>query len=293
MVRPALRSHVGIVLIDGLLVPGLCGRAPSEGCFAMPWPFGAGSHPFAEAADRGVPREVGLPLIGCFPMAVSMFLTVSWATYRDASSLGTSGGLQCGEPQQSFKLHDQVRKALSKRVEKNDKMSRKCRAKERNILVGDHVLVRNRGSGSKFLVPFEKEPWVVSAIKGTMVTAKTNQETITRNISFFKTFRKACGEMEMDQVVPLGRLNEDDDDRSVDSWDRRSPLQSSGMVVGESLLAGRECVDGQGSEVIQSSDQDLAESLAVGSLPPGQELEHYHLLPRPTRSTCLKGFVAD
>ncbi|KAJ1092473.1 hypothetical protein NDU88_005583 [Pleurodeles waltl] len=194
---------------------------------------------------------------------------------------------------ESSELHDRVRKALSKRVEKNYKMSRKRRAKERNICVGDHVLVRNRRSGSKFLLPFEKEPWVVSAIKGTMVTAKMNQETITGNISFFKTFRMVSGEMETDQVVSHGSLKEDDDDRSLDSRDHCYTLQSSGMVVGESLLACRECADVQGSEVIQSSDQDLAESLVVGSLPPRQGLEHYHLHPRPTRSTRLKGFVAD
>ncbi|KAJ1203930.1 hypothetical protein NDU88_007711 [Pleurodeles waltl] len=103
-------------------------------------------------------------------------------------------------------------------VEKNDRMSRKRRARERNILVGDHVLVRNRRSGSKFLLPFEKDPWV--------------------------TCRMASGEMETDQFVPPDSLNEDDNYRSVDSRDRRTPLPNSGMVVGESLPAGRECADG-------------------------------------------------
>ncbi|KAJ1096370.1 hypothetical protein NDU88_001512 [Pleurodeles waltl] len=59
--------------------------------------------------------------------------------------------------------------------------------------------------------------------------------------------------METDQFAPHDSLNKDDDDRSVDFRDRRSLLQNSGMVVGESLLGGRECADGQGSEILSAS----------------------------------------
>ncbi|KAJ1113899.1 hypothetical protein NDU88_002139 [Pleurodeles waltl] len=165
---------------------------------------------------------------------------------------------------ESSDLHEQVWKALSKRVEKNDKMQKKRRAKKQNIRIGDHVLVRNRKSGSKFLLQFEKDPWVA--------------------------FCMASGGMETDQIFPQTSLVDDGDEGSVDFWDRRFLLPSPGMVVDESLRAGRGCAGMQGSEVIQSSNQD---PLAVGSLPPRQGLERYHLRPRPPRSTRLKGFVAD
>ncbi|KAJ1161459.1 hypothetical protein NDU88_001945 [Pleurodeles waltl] len=58
--------------------------------------------------------------------------------------------------------------ALSQRLEKNDKMSRKRRAKKRDIHIGDHVLVRNRQSGSKFLLPFEKDPWLGAWLGSTL-----------------------------------------------------------------------------------------------------------------------------
>ncbi|KAJ1173292.1 hypothetical protein NDU88_005128 [Pleurodeles waltl] len=144
--------------------------------------------------------------------------------------------------------------ALSKRVEKNDKLSRKRRGKKRDIRIGDHDLVRNRRSGSTFLLLFEKDPWVVSAIKGTMITAKRNQETITRNISFFKTFRMASGGMEMDQISSQTSLVDNGDEASVDFCDHRSLLPSPGMVVDESLRACRGCADVQGSKVIPSSN---------------------------------------
>ncbi|KAJ1156629.1 hypothetical protein NDU88_009347 [Pleurodeles waltl] len=181
---------------------------------------------------------------------------------------------------ESSELQEQVKEALSKRVEKNDKISRKRRAKKRNLRIGDHVLVHKRRSGGKFLLPFEKDPWVVSAINGTMITAKSNHETLTRNISFFKTFRMANGEMERDQIPPQTSLFDDGDEGSVDSCDRSSMLSNPGMVVDEPLRAGQECAGMQGSVVVQNDNQDVPESLSTSSLPPRQGLKHYSLRPR-------------
>ncbi|KAJ1101188.1 hypothetical protein NDU88_006260 [Pleurodeles waltl] len=75
---------------------------------------------------------------------------------------------------------------IGTRKNQNDNMSRKRGAKERDISVGDLVLVKCRRGGSKFVLPFEKDPWVVSEVKGTMITATRGQETVTRNILFFK-----------------------------------------------------------------------------------------------------------
>ncbi|KAJ1136658.1 hypothetical protein NDU88_003073 [Pleurodeles waltl] len=195
--------------------------------------------------------------------------------------------------QESSELHDRVQEALSKRVERNNKMSRKQRAKQRDIRIGGHVLVCNRRSGSKFMLPFEKDTWVVSAIKGTMVIAKRNQETITRNISFFKAFHMSSGGMEIKQTSSPATVSDGDDEGSVDFDNCCFPLPNPKVVVDAPLLAAREGADMQGSEVAQSSDQGMPESLPVGLLPPRQGLERYNLRPRPPRSTRLRGFVVD
>ncbi|KAJ1211271.1 hypothetical protein NDU88_006632 [Pleurodeles waltl] len=134
---------------------------------------------------------------------------------RPKGAMGSRSCFSCGGPfphQESSGLQERVKEALSKRMEKNDKMSRKRSAKKRDLRIGDHVLVHNRRSGSKFLLPFEKDPWVVSAIKGTMITAKRNHETINRNILFFKAFHMANGEMERDQIPPQTSLFDDGDE---------------------------------------------------------------------------------
>ncbi|KAJ1142668.1 hypothetical protein NDU88_008981 [Pleurodeles waltl] len=91
---------------------------------------------------------------------------------------------------ESSRVIDQAAEALSRGKSLHDRMSRKRRAKQREVQVCDLVLVKNRRSGSKFLQPFEKEPGVVSITKGTMITAHKGHEYITRNISFFNLFRQ-------------------------------------------------------------------------------------------------------
>ncbi|KAJ1103622.1 hypothetical protein NDU88_001043 [Pleurodeles waltl] len=172
-------------------------------------------------------------------------------------------------------------------------MSTKRRAKQRDIRIGDYVLERNRRSGSKFMLPFEKDSWVMSAIKGTMVTAKRNQETITRNISFFKIFHMSGGGMEIEQTLSPATVSDGDDKGSVHFGNRRFPLPHPRMAVDTPLLAAEEGADMPDSEVTQSSDQGLPESLPVGLLPPGQGLNHYNSRPRPPKSTKLRGFVVD
>ncbi|KAJ1101176.1 hypothetical protein NDU88_006248 [Pleurodeles waltl] len=170
--------------------------------------------------------------------------------------------------QEPSQLYDRVREALSNRENRNDKMSRKRRAKKRDIHVGDHVLVRNRRGGSKFMMPFK---WVLSAIKGTMVTAKRKQETITQNISFFKVFRMADGIREMEQNSPLARSFEDGDGGSVGQNDNSSLLPSPGGVVDNPLSVDQGGADVLNSEFTQGSDQGLPDSLPFSSHLPGKE----------------------
>ncbi|KAJ1139418.1 hypothetical protein NDU88_005791 [Pleurodeles waltl] len=152
-------------------------------------------------------------------------------------------------------------------------MSRKRRSKQRDIRIGDHVLVRNRRSGSKFMLPFENDLWVVSAIKGTMVTAKRNQEIITQNISFFKAFHMSCGGMEMEQNFSPASVVEDDDEGSVYFCNCRSLLPNPRGLVDEPLLAAQEGADVQSTEVTQHPDPELPEPLPTDSMTSRRGLE--------------------
>ncbi|KAJ1124691.1 hypothetical protein NDU88_003140 [Pleurodeles waltl] len=136
-------------------------------------------------------------------------------------------------------------------------MYQKRGAKERDICVGDMVLVKCRKGGSKFLLPFEKDPWVVSDVKGTMITAKRGPESITQNISFYKKVYAS------DFPVPIDVSSEDQDYDDV-------MLQSSGVETNGVFLDGGLSIDVQnpgGSMELDhgSGDRWVEESIASGS----------------------------
>ncbi|KAJ1143533.1 hypothetical protein NDU88_009841 [Pleurodeles waltl] len=187
-------------------------------------------------------------------------------------------------------LHQQMGKALSRRKDRNDKMSRKRGAKERDICVGDMVLVKCRKGGSKFVLPFEKDPWIVSDVKGTMITAKRGPESITRNISFYKKVYAS------DFPVPIDILSGDQDYDDV-------MLQSSGFETNDAFLDGALCPDVQnpgGSMVVDhgSGDQLVEESITSGSGLAGPVTSTrgdglYNLRPHPQCSTRFRDFVVN
>ena len=66
----------------------------------------------------------------------------------------------------------------------NDKGIQRRRAKRHTIQLGDSVLVKDCHPGSKFHLPFEPNPWTVTGVRGTIITATRNGESVTRNVSF-------------------------------------------------------------------------------------------------------------
>jgi hypothetical protein len=58
-------------------------------------------------------------------------------------------------------------------------------AKETSLALGYRVLVKQT-KHNKFSLPYNLLPYTVIAIKGSMITAHTNDHVITKNISFFK-----------------------------------------------------------------------------------------------------------
>ncbi|KAJ1141317.1 hypothetical protein NDU88_007650 [Pleurodeles waltl] len=174
---------------------------------------------------------------------------------------------------ESSKIHDKVTEMLSRRKDKNDKALRKRKARRREINIGDYVLVKNRRDGSKFMLPFQKDPWMVSAIKGIMVTSKRNQETIKRNISFFKAFRMPDCEVVMENGYQFASSFEADEGDRVDHHDSGFPSLSPVVSATNSQSSAPGVLEMQNLEPVHDSDQEAPDSVPINSLPLRQELE--------------------
>ncbi|KAJ1113595.1 hypothetical protein NDU88_001837 [Pleurodeles waltl] len=165
-------------------------------------------------------------------------------------------------------------------------MSRKRGAKERDICVGDMVLVKCRKGGSTFLLPFEKDPWVVSDVKGTMITAKRGPESITQNISFYKKVYAS------DFPVPIDVSSGDQDYDDV-------MLQSSCLESNGAFIAGDVQNPGGSMELDHGSgDQLVEESIAsgLGQVVPITSARGdgpYNLRSRPQCSTRFRDFLVN
>jgi len=62
---------------------------------------------------------------------------------------------------------------------------KKSGAKERDIQIGDFVLIRQK-SRNKFSSHFDPKPYRVVKVKGTTIIALRNGHYVTSNISFYK-----------------------------------------------------------------------------------------------------------
>ncbi|KAJ1136759.1 hypothetical protein NDU88_003173 [Pleurodeles waltl] len=203
-------------------------------------------------------------------------------------------------------LHHQLGEALSRRKDRNDKMSQKRGAKERDICVGDMVLVKCRKGGSKFVLPFEQDPWMVSDVKGTMITAKRGSEAITQNISFYKKVHAP------DFQVPKDISSCDIIDQDYDDIALQDPcLETSDTFSGRVMCPEMQIPDDRvvldhgtcqsvpmGSEVPNSGNYLVMEPTTSGPGVAGSVTSNrgdgpYNLRPRPQCSTRLRGFVLN
>ena len=63
--------------------------------------------------------------------------------------------------------------------------------------VGDNVLVKQH-KANKFSTPFNSQPYKITKINGSMITAKREDKSITRNSSFFKLIKQHDSDSEDD-----------------------------------------------------------------------------------------------
>ena len=97
------------------------------------------------------------------------------------------------------KLNDYAAKNRMKR-EYDERM----RAREPDINIGDQVLIKLT-SLSKSTPSWDPDPYVVTSIKGSMITATRAGASVTRNSSFFKVLVGDFEEEEVEEEQPVDR----------------------------------------------------------------------------------------
>lgn len=83
------------------------------------------------------------------------------------------------------KLNDKSAKDKAKQY-----ADRRNKAKDKDLKIGDKVLVKSEKMGNKFTTPYQPEPHTILAKKGSMLTAASNDRVVTRNASFFKKIKE-------------------------------------------------------------------------------------------------------
>ena len=84
---------------------------------------------------------------------------------------------------------------------------KKSGAKERDIQIGDLVLIRQKRR-NKFSSNFDPKPYRVVKVKRTTITALRNGHYVTRNISFYKRISKNNNSGDVGESIE-DDLNED------------------------------------------------------------------------------------
>lgn len=90
----------------------------------------------------------------------------------------------------------------------------------------DRVLVKRDGYVDKFTTPYDPEPFTIVNIKGSMITARRGQKTITRNASFFKIVDAPMVDNGNEYDTDIASSDdEQDNNEHVPIAPRRNPLR--------------------------------------------------------------------
>ena len=133
---------------------------------------------------------------------------------------------------QSQHTHEEMAKrdAHQKAVMKR-KADGKTYVKPSNLKPGDTVLVKRPYNMSHGNTPYEEMPYTVTARKGSMVSARNDHKSVTRNSSFFKPLYGAQSHMNYDDNDEEERMSEHDSDNGhvpdVPSTSHRDPTPGS------------------------------------------------------------------
>ena len=167
-----------------------------------------------------------------------------------------------------------------RRKENNDHASRSRRAVNSNLVLGDHVIMKDRHPGWKFRTPFEREVWTVVAIKGTMVTVQRYNTRVTRNGSWFKwAYSRPSSTRETeaaDNDMIVTRPDECDDD-GKDCESSSTPAAPTSVRADTQSTVLRES---KNTDNIHGSERNCRS-------------QRYNLRPHPVPSQTFRDFVRD
>ena len=102
----------------------------------------------------------------------------------------------------TVKFHDSVTKAEQKDQRMKEYMKEMVKSKEPEIKISDKVLVKHRPKNKEEPF-FNPEPYRVTKMNGTMITAENSNHEITRNVSHFKKIPDTCMMKEGDNEIDL------------------------------------------------------------------------------------------
>lgn len=166
----------------------------------------------------------------------------------------------------------------TRRETTNRKASEVRGAKSSPLRVGDSVVIRDRHPGWQFRTPYESEVCIVSDVKGTMITARRGQQSVTRNITCFK------------RAADPGNISEE-----YPSWEPGFDPPASpnpGHTGPESLApASQGSATRNRTECQNTVAQPAAYDTAGAEASPRVRSRRYDLRPNPGPSQWLKDFV--
>ena len=140
--------------------------------------------------------------------------------------------------------------------------------------------MKDRHPGWKFRTPFEREVWKVEDIRGTMVTVKRNQTTVTRNVSWFKRAQS--------HPTTQGNHNPVEGDTDTPHFQATSPGRSqteNSLGLSTPSIPGSNQPTGgglrnQGQEVTSSEEET-------------RPSQRYNLRPKSAPSQRFRDYVRD
>ena len=161
----------------------------------------------------------------------------------------------------------------------NEKASHTRRAAVPSLVVGEQVVVKDRHPGWKFRTRFEQEPWTVTRVKGTMVTATRHNQSVTRNVSWFKKSPRIVNN-------DLGCESPEEEQSATESIQAKDRALSS-----ENVTPGlKDCLGtpgGESSPGVSGGPRNRGDGEGAGRT----RSQRYDLRPQPLPNQRLKDYV--
>jgi transposase InsO family protein len=197
------------------------------------WPQANGE---AERFMRTLQKSIRAAIIEKrnWKQAMNQFLLNYRATPHSTTSISPSESLNSRKiktmlPEMPSTSKPQQKSMAERDAQKKDQM-KSCAdnsrgAKENCLQPGDIVLLK-QPKKNKLTAPYNPEPFVVEKKKGTMVTAKNDSKTVTRNSSQFKVISSKAAKHDDKKVEPkVAQSSKTGEEKAPQRRPKRNPKQ--------------------------------------------------------------------